>query len=380
MSGCVLNEKEVTSDKEIDIYKDKETLNNKITKPNDKLDTENGGPMEQINDFKFIAASEQNSFILTDSGELYSWGRNNRGELGIGHTIDITTPTKITLENKIKQIAPGAFAVALTEEGEIYTWGVNDFGVNEGDLIKIKNSPIIFELPEKIIKIGDKGGVGLGISETGLLYTWGWNYYGQRGDGTRVHSFIPHKVDLPERVIDASCTDNHVLALTEAGNVYTWGSNFFGEIGDRKPIAYKMGGELIENNILKPFKVDFDKRIIAIATGRGVSYTLDEDGVLYSFGANDVGQLGVGDRNIITSSAPLKVAIDKKVKMVVSGNFHAYAITEDDTLYGWGRNSSDGVISVLGLGTTETIIYEPQVININDKIYPCQQEMVKHGC
>ena len=367
MSGCLLKEKEVTNGKENETYKNQEIAGNEITNPNDEM--ENAVPMEQITDIKYIAASEQNSFILTHNGELYSWGRNDKGELGLGHNTDVTIPTKISLEKKIKQIAPGAFAVALTDEGEIYTWGVYDFGVREEDAHRFRRSPVKFDLPEKIIKIGDKGGVGLAISETGALYTWGWNYYGQRGDGTtRNHSFIPHKVDLPERIIEASCTDSHVMALTEAGNVYTWGSNFFGEIGDEKPVAYRIGGELIENNVLKPYKVNFEKKIIAIATGRGASYALDEDGVLYSFGANDVGQLGVGDSSIETSSVPLRVAVDKKVKMVVSGNFHAYALTEDDTLYGWGRNSSDGVISVLGLGTTEPIIYEPQVINISDKI------------
>ncbi|MBO8168873.1 MAG: hypothetical protein H0Z35_06790 [Thermoanaerobacteraceae bacterium] len=158
------------------------------------------------------------------------------------------------------------------------------------------------------------------------------------------------------------------MALLEDGSVYTWGSNFFGEIGDGAPVAYKPGGELIENTLLTPYKVDFDKKIIAIATGRGVSYALDENGVLYSFGANDVGQLGIADDKVVASSTPLRVAIPKKVKMIVSGDFHALALAEDGTLYSWGYNSRDGEISLTGTGSTERVIYEPQIVTIPGEI------------
>lgn len=313
-----------------------------------------------------ILASQQNSFLLTDEGELYSWGRNDRGELGIGHSSDTTIPVKVELETKVKQIVPGAFALALTEDGDIYTWGVNDFGVNIGDSITFTTTPIKFDMPERIAKICNAG-VGLAISENGSLYTWGWNYYGQRGDTTRTHSFKPYKVDLPKRVVDAS-GQSHVMALLEDGSVYTWGSNFFGEIGDGAPVAYKPGGELIEKTILTPYKVDFDKKIIAIATGRGASYALDEDGLLYSWGDNAVGQLGIADSKVYNSSTPIRVAIPKKVKMIVSGDFHALALAQDGKLYSWGYNSSDGEISVTGTGTTEKVIYEPRIVSIPGEI------------
>lgn len=321
-----------------------------------------------------IIAGDHTSFALTSKGELFAWGLNEEGYLGIGNSQDTKVPVKVVLEKKVKQIVPGAFSLALTEDGEVYTWGVTSFGVYEGDSKTFTATPVRFALPERIAKIGNGNGVGLAISESGSLYTWGWNYYGQRGDGTQcvdgtgTNSFVPYRVDLPKRVVDASCIHSHVMALCEDGSVYTWGSNFFGEIGDGAPVAYQPGGELVENTVLKPYKVDFHKKIIAVATGRGVSFALDEDGVLYSWGANDVGQLGIADSKVVTSSTPRRVAISKKVKMIASGDFHALALCEDGTLYSWGYNNRDGKSSLTGTGSTERVIFEPRKVAIPGEI------------
>lgn len=309
----------------------------------------------------YIAAGEHNSFALTDGGELYAWGLNAEGALGIGTSEDTAQPTRVLLEERVTQVVPGAFAVALTEDGEVYTWGVTRFGILEFGSNLFSAAPTRVDLPEKIVRLGAGNSLGLAISESGSLYMWGWNYYGQRGDGTRETSFTPHKVDLPGRVVDASGVDSHVMALLEDGTVYAWGSNFFGEIGDGQPVINQPGEELIEVTVLSPYRVPFETRIVAIATGRGASYALDEAGNVYSFGANDVGQLGVGG-GVWASSTPTRVAIPGMVRIIVSGNFHALAVTEDGTLYGWGRNSRGGGSSVLGIGSTEEVVYEPRAI------------------
>lgn len=316
----------------------------------------------------YVAAGTSSSFVLTESGELYAWGWNDEGALGIGSTEDTRTPTRVALKQRVKQVVPGAFAVALTEDGEVFMWGVTEFRFMQFEPNLYTTVPVKVDLPEKIVRLGIGRALGLAISESGSLYTWGWNYYGQRGDGTRDNSFTPHRVDLPGRVTDASGMDSHVLALMEDGSVYAWGSNFFGEIGDGLPVSYVSGEELTETVVLVPQKVPFERRIVAVATGRGVSYALDENGTLYSFGANDVGQLGIGRSEVVTSSTPVQVAVPGRVKMIASGDFHALALTEDGTLYGWGRNSSDGEISVLGIGSTEKTVFEPRIIPVPGEI------------
>lgn len=42
-----------------------------------------------------ITAGNQHNIVLTSEGELFAWGLNNRGQLGVGHTKKVLTPTKI---------------------------------------------------------------------------------------------------------------------------------------------------------------------------------------------------------------------------------------------------------------------------------------------
>lgn len=44
---------------------------------------------------------------VTDKGELFTWGWNSDGQLGLEDTEDRTTPTIIAMENKTKLIACG---------------------------------------------------------------------------------------------------------------------------------------------------------------------------------------------------------------------------------------------------------------------------------
>ncbi|WP_052059865.1 LamG-like jellyroll fold domain-containing protein [Lysinibacillus fusiformis] len=85
---------------------------------------------EKINSKLFIS---MNSFFkLTQEGELYSWGENNYGQLGLGDTIKrkISEKEKIQLPEKIIDIVVGKnFVIALGTSGKIYGWGDNASGV-----------------------------------------------------------------------------------------------------------------------------------------------------------------------------------------------------------------------------------------------------------
>ncbi len=66
-------------------------------------------------------------FALSNEGKLYSWGKNNYGQVGSGtqkQELKVTDPLEINLPYKVKDIFAGEEHSALiTEEGEVYTWG-----------------------------------------------------------------------------------------------------------------------------------------------------------------------------------------------------------------------------------------------------------------
>lgn len=78
------------------------------------------------------------SFYISSKREIFAWGLNNHGQLGIGHKENTAIPTKIKKFDGINivSIAGGEHhSIALTANGEVYCWGKNDEGqCGVGDL------------------------------------------------------------------------------------------------------------------------------------------------------------------------------------------------------------------------------------------------------
>jgi len=123
---------------------------------------------------------------LTD-GFVYSWGHNWRnGRLGHGDTKDRYIPTKINGLTKIKKIYCGAgHTMAINENDELYVWGCNEDGeLGLGDFSN-GSTPTLnsFFKNKKIIKLICGWCHNLALIENGEVYSWGSNFYGKLGHG-----------------------------------------------------------------------------------------------------------------------------------------------------------------------------------------------------
>lgn len=70
---------------------------------------------------------------MCEGGELFAWGQNTHGQLGVGSqtTLILTTPQLVERLKGISlaQIAAGgAHSAAVSLSGAVYSWGKNDFG------------------------------------------------------------------------------------------------------------------------------------------------------------------------------------------------------------------------------------------------------------
>jgi len=192
-----------------------------------------------------IAAGGFHSLALTDSGQVWSWGKGAEGVLGMGeddnHNKAFPRPVGGSLSRQsVVAIACGyRHTLCLTDIGRIYGFGCNTTGqLGLPESVQHQMSPrLIRSLDRHFVKYIDCGfSHSVALTDT-RLYSWGMGSQGQLGHGSnKPASFRPRRVRLPERsararVVEVKCGGFHNAILMESGNLYTWGSNKFGQLG-----------------------------------------------------------------------------------------------------------------------------------------------------
>jgi alpha-tubulin suppressor-like RCC1 family protein len=180
------------------------------------------------------------------------------------------------------------------------------------------------------------------LTEDGRVYTAGQGKYGELGLGKPFGQIDRPRLvrDVP-KLVDVKCGVYHTIALTEAGEVLTcgWGGSFFttGTLGH---------GDKQSRPALTKVEALSGEKIIAISTGKDHCLCLNDKGEVFAMGRGEFGRLGTagsGDEKVPVKLAALEGV---KVKRIASGSSFNAAITNDGSVYTWGRNDA----GQLGLG------------------------------
>ena len=350
-----------------------------------------------------IYSADGSYLALMEDGSLYGWGNNSDGELGVGDKVNRNTPTKVTgISGKIKKIIMSTYNVytssyALMEDGTLYGWGSNNaaqlcnlldpvtpkkimdssldpviatdiaagygslflFTQDKGEYTCGKNNfrqlgtdyvsggdmrhpaPTTASINNQIARLFIFDGFVYGILKNNMLFSWGRN---EKASGTypfmlgRDATWGPQHPDqvpnISGNVADIIVAyDNHrlnaIYAVMDDGSLYAWGFNGNGALGIGNifevQTPQKVNG--INGKVKKIFP--FYQGILALL----------EDGSLYSWGKNNAGQLGVGDK--VDRNTPTKVNINGKIVDIIIHNYYSVlALLDDGSLYAWGKNDA----------------------------------------
>ena len=193
------------------------------------------------------------------------------------------------------------------------------------------------------ISVGDK--FMIVQTATGEIWGWGDNANGVLGnalsEGTGTNITNPTKITLPNTVKSTaiSAGTDHVLALGSDGNVYAWGSNAYGQLGFDNGGVSQSTPTLVEG--LQ------NKNVIAVSAGRFFSLALTEGGQVYSFGTNNLLQLGYELAEGTTSATPTLIAALSTVFITkISASYDsAIAVDINGKAYVWG-STANGILGV----------------------------------
>lgn len=247
-----------------------------------------------------------------------------------------------------RSVAAGNSHSAALQNGKLYTWGRNNFGqTGLGRVTAAKDeahpwSPVLIKTPVKFAAIAFGQHNSAAIGENGLLYTWGDDQHGQAGRGSSPADGCKNPCRLSiapaeniADVVQVSAGHEHLLALDKRGRVWAWGRGTRGQLGHGAT----------EASVAVPREVNFAAgiRLVGVQASGNSSYAIDENGGLWAWGEGGYGNLGNGSEEK-ENPLPLKVDLPgKRVKQIATGRDHVLVLTESSEVYGWGLNANSQV-------------------------------------
>jgi uncharacterized repeat protein (TIGR02543 family) len=338
-----------------------------------------------------IEGSYLHSKLITNTGEIYSWGYNDHwGQLGIGvFNQSSSIPVKVefpALQNGEGIIDTGGglgHSHALTNFGRVFAWGHNGYG-QLGDGTRVNsNIPIIIQFNglndnEIITDVSQNEGYhSLALTNQGRVFTWGYNNAGQLGNGTQNGEQLPTtptlisfpSLEQDDFIVSLQAGYQHSLAVSNLGKVFSWGMNHNGELGDGTLINSFSPKNITISGLLSNEKIE------SVFATFGDSFALSNLGRVYAWGNNAGGTLGIGNTTV-KRTTPQRLSFTglqtgEFIQKLSNGPNHSLALTNLGKLYVWGDNyrgqlgdgsgptsnkSSPTVLSMTNYLTNETII------------------------
>uniref|UniRef100_A0A8C5ACX0 HECT and RLD domain containing E3 ubiquitin protein ligase 3 n=1 Tax=Gadus morhua TaxID=8049 RepID=A0A8C5ACX0_GADMO len=254
-----------------------------------------------------VSCGRDHSVALNAQGQVFSWGAGAGGQLGLGtaeEAVRIPRLIRKLCEHRISQIMCGnQHCIALSRDGQLFTWGQNtngQLGLGKGEPSSLTPQPLKSLAGIPLAQISAGGDHSFALSLSGAVFGWGKNSAGQLGLNDEQDRAVPcHiKVLRSQKVVYISCGDEHTAALTKDGGLFTFGEGSRGQLGHDS-----VHNEPLPRRVLELM----GSEVSQIACGR--CHTLayvPSSGMVYAFGCNMHGQLGTGTQQDARSPAPLQ--------------------------------------------------------------------------
>lgn len=255
-----------------------------------------------------ICVGASHAAAVTSGNDVFVWGHNLCGQLGLGdfdvrHTPKLVSFFETDPSLRVHQVDTGEnHTAALTNDGRVYCWGHVDAGK-----------------------------LGIGVDER----------YGARDDEK---FFFPAPTLVSKlatfRIREIACGAAHTLARSSTGSVFAWGHGAGGRLGL---------GDCADR--IEPVPIPELQRVCVLQIAAGtwnsaavvLSPPLLDTGWVYTWGSGYHGQLGLGSTQVQLKPAPVKALMRRQLsaKSIVLGSHHTAIIAMDGELYTWGSNNNN---------------------------------------
>ncbi|MCX4240502.1 RCC1 domain-containing protein [Paraliomyxa miuraensis] len=316
---------------------------------------------------------------LDNLGQVYCWGDNADGQLGVGNTMDSANPQMVTLPSAAETINLGDdFSCALLLTDQVFCWGESeDFQTGYGDIFDALVPTEVVGLPAlNLVDLEAGGGAGgvCVLSAGGDRWCWGYSEEGQLGIAS-LGQLEPAPVDLTgpvaSLVLDPPEYRGVLCGVMTDGTIQCSGNNTLvsaaiatGAIGILEPITGYQA-----TPVTHPLLAD----VQSLALGNNFACAATTTSV-QCWGDNSNRQLGQGGVSTVDIPTPVAVVGLGAVDELEVGGEHA-CVRTGGTVQCWGDNS-DFQSGVDGVTTDQSL--PVTVMGIADAVDIALGE--DHGC
>ena len=282
---------------------------------------------------KYVSCGNSHTVLIDMNNNVWSFGFNKHGQLGLGDNVSrnaktlqvhLEEPTKIN-GIKAKSVSCGEFHTILIDmNNNVWAFGYNTFGqLGLGDNTNRNVPTKINGIKAKYVSCGENHTLLIDLNNN--VWVFGSNDNGQLGLGDNINKYVPTKINgIKAKYV--SCGENHTVIIDMDNNILAFGYNEFGQLGL---------GDNVDKN--EPEKINGIKAKY-VSCGYEYTLLIDMNNNVWSFGDNYEGQLGLGNNGDNTNrNVPTKIN-NIKAKYVSCGYFYTMLIDMDNNVWSFGRN------------------------------------------
>lgn len=271
-----------------------------------------------------LAAGATHSAAILPNSTLWAWGSNLYAQLGDGTTTDRITPTQIGTDDTWLSLSSASIhTLGIKKDGTLWSWGHNSDGQLGNGTTNSSRSPVQIGTAKNWTHVAAGGSQSAAIKTDGTLWIWG-RYSGQL-DGAS--SKVPVQIGTDNTWKTVTAGAAHTLAIKQNGTLWAWGGNYWGQFGNGTT-----------NSSDNPVQIGIDTDWISLKAGSFHTLAIKQNGTLWAWGDNTDGQLGNGTKSYSSNPAPMQIGTATDWKVVAGGNDHSLAIKTNGTLWSWGAN------------------------------------------
>jgi alpha-tubulin suppressor-like RCC1 family protein len=321
-----------------------------------------------------VVSSNVASAALNARGGVFTWGNNIWGQLGNGTlngpghcpTFMSEPPSERDACSKLPVPVVGATGqgslsqvvaiaatndnnLALRSDGTVWTWGINvsgnlGIGTNSGPqeckpygnfaAVGCSAKPVQVVGPggkgvlNRIVAIAGGADFSVALRADGTVWAWGSDAFADLGqaapgpercydpfaDERLPCSSVPVQVRGPQGAghlthivaisAEPSAQGLHVMALRSDGTVWSWGVDDLGQLGNGKSEEF----DNLPSEVVGPDGKGHLQNVVSISAGGGFSMARLASGSVWTWGQNDSGQLGIGNHTGPSTCTTAKTA------------------------------------------------------------------------